>query len=153
MQLNQGAFIQALADSKVMGTLESLALKNPKSEKEYEKVFGEKPEAKHTKRFFILMMECINVWGNKFQDQKGISQKYTTVLNNLIKKKIPIPEKFYYFPDKDNAKQAPTQLIPIIAFKLQHNWQILIKLLLLVKGEVSNNRFSLSSNCLKNMKK
>jgi len=107
MQLNQGAFIQALADSKVMGTLESLALKNPKSEKEYEKVFGEKPEAKHTKRFYILMMECIKVWGNKFQDQKGISQKYTTVLNNLIKKKIPIPEKFYYFPDKDNAKQAP----------------------------------------------
>jgi len=43
MQLNQGTFIQALADSKIMGNLESLALKNPKTEKEFEKVFGEKP--------------------------------------------------------------------------------------------------------------
>jgi len=43
MQLNQTTFIQSLADSKVMGNLESLALKNPKTDKEFEKVFGEKP--------------------------------------------------------------------------------------------------------------
>lgn len=52
------------------------------------------------------MMECIKVWGTKFKDQKGFSQKYTTILNNLIKKKIPIPEKYYYFPDKDTSKMS-----------------------------------------------
>ena len=51
-------------------------------------------------------MECIKVWGTKFKDQKGFSQKYTTILNNLIKKKIPIPEKYYYFPDKDASRMS-----------------------------------------------
>ena len=40
MQLNQATFVAALGDSKVMGSLEAIGVKNPKSDKEVELIFG-----------------------------------------------------------------------------------------------------------------